>query len=163
MGRPARNNVHSNLLPSEVKFRSGISMAGFRGRSLSLCSFPVVLFLCGCGGPEIACDSPETRNAVLNTVSNDHGNALANFAAKNSNVAKDVENSPNSENARPSYLLDDEKIVTVSASPDKRTLTCSGSISVTVGDTKASKEVHFTVQKPADGKLAVSVAPFQFR
>ena len=138
-------------------------MASFRGRSLSLCSFPVVLFLWGCGDPKVECDSPETRNAVLNAISDDHSNALANFAARNSNVAKDVENSPNSENAKPLYRLEDEKIVTLPSSPDKRTLTCSGSISVTVGDTKASKEVHFTVQKPADGKLSVSVAPFQFR
>jgi hypothetical protein len=31
-----------------------------------------------------------------------------------------------------------------------------------VGDTKASKEVHFTVQQAADGKMSVSVVPFQF-
>jgi hypothetical protein len=36
-------------------------------------------------------------------------------------------------------------------------------LSVTVGETKASKEVEFTVQQqPSDGKIAVSVAPFQF-
>jgi hypothetical protein len=33
---------------------------------------------------------------------------------------------------------------------------------VTVGDTKASKEVVFTVQQPPDGKITVSVDPFQF-
>jgi hypothetical protein len=33
---------------------------------------------------------------------------------------------------------------------------------VTVGDTKASKELNFTVQQPSDGKMSVSVAPFQF-
>ena len=30
------------------------------------------------------------------------------------------------------------------------------------GDTKASKEVNFTVQQ-SDGKVAVSVEPFQFK
>jgi hypothetical protein len=41
-------------------------------------------------------------------------------------------------------------------------LECSGSISVTVGNTKASKELNFTVQQSLDGKITVSVAPFQF-
>jgi hypothetical protein len=31
-----------------------------------------------------------------------------------------------------------------------------------VGDTKASKKIDFTVQQSSDGKLSVSVAPFQF-
>jgi hypothetical protein len=31
-----------------------------------------------------------------------------------------------------------------------------------VGDVKASKEIDFAVQKVADGKLSVSVTPFQF-
>jgi len=33
---------------------------------------------------------------------------------------------------------------------------------VTVGQTKASKEVDFTVQQASDGKTSVSVEPFQF-
>ena len=37
----------------------------------------------------------------------------------------------------------------------------SGLISETVGGTKASKEINFTVQL-SDGKVAVSVTPFQF-
>jgi hypothetical protein len=53
-------------------------------------------------------------------------------------------------------------MVTTSTSDNKRTLKCSGSLSVTVGDTKASKEVDFTVQQSPDGKITVSVAPFQF-
>jgi len=65
------------------------------------------------------------------------------------------------ESTKPLYLLG-EKIVTTSTSADKRTLKCSGSISVTVGDTKASKEVNFTVQQSSDGKIDVSVDPFQF-
>jgi hypothetical protein len=53
-------------------------------------------------------------------------------------------------------------MVTTSTSKDKRTLQCSGGISVAVGDLKATKEINFTVQRSSDGKLSVSVAPFQF-
>jgi len=35
-------------------------------------------------------------------------------------------------------------------------------VAVTVGKVKASKEVDFTVQQAPDGKLTVSVEPFQF-
>jgi hypothetical protein len=122
--------------------------------------FAVVISLTGCG-PKVECDSPETRQAVLTAIANDHSNPLANFAAKTSNAVKDVETSPNSERARPLYLLGD-KIVTTSTSKDSRTLTCSGAISATVGDTKASKDVNFTVQRSPDGKISVSVVPFQF-
>ncbi|MBR0693450.1 hypothetical protein [Bradyrhizobium lablabi] len=124
------------------------------GRSLVLWSFPFLLVLSGCSEkPE--CDSIETRNAVLQIVSDDHGNPLVNFAAKNSTAM------PNPENVKPLYLLG-ERIVTTSTSEDKRTLQCSGAISVSVGDTKASKEVEFTVQQSLDGKISVSVIPFQF-
>jgi hypothetical protein len=51
-------------------------------------------------------------------------------------------------------------MVTVSTDDTKRTLKCSGA--VTVGDVKASKEVNFTVQQASDGKSTVSVEPFQF-
>jgi hypothetical protein len=88
-------------------------------------------------------------------------NPLETYAAKNSNVAKEKSSAAKLENAKPLYLLG-EKIVTTSTSKDKRTLTCSGGISVSVGDMKASKEVNFTVQQKSDGKLSVSVAPFEF-
>jgi hypothetical protein len=114
----------------------------------------ILLLLGGCSAaPE--CDSPETRSAVLKAVADDHRNRLAEFAAKNSTAKPDVDS------AKPQYLLG-EKMVTTSTSNDKRTLQCSGDISVTVGDTRASKEVRFTVQQAADGKISVSVAPFQF-
>ncbi|MGY4405361.1 hypothetical protein ACVIYL_006164 [Bradyrhizobium sp. USDA 3315] len=127
---------------------------GMPSRLLWFLGFPVLVVLGGCGD-QLECDSIETRKAVLQTISNDHRNPLVNFAARES-TAK-----PTAENANPQYLLG-EKIVTTSASEDKRTLQCSGGISVSVGDIKASKEVEFTVQKSSDGKLAVSVAPFQF-
>jgi hypothetical protein len=136
-------------------------MSYFRKRPIAFWSFPFLFFLIGCDAkPE--CDSFETRNAVLKTISDDHQNALAEFAAKRSNATKSSDESPEAEKSRqqPLYVLG-EKIVTTSTSADKQTLKCSGSISATVGDTKASKEVNFTVQQ-SDGKITVSVDPFQF-
>lgn len=125
------------------------------------------MFLSGCNAkPE--CDSIETRSAVLNIVSNDHGNPLVAYAAKNSTANRDMtspssetERSAQSESTKPLYLLG-HKIVTTSTSEDKRTLQCSGALSVAVGDLKATKEVTFTVQQSSDGKLSVSVTPFEF-
>ena len=136
-------------------------MPYFRKRPIVFESFLFLIFLSGCEAkPE--CDSFETRNAVLHTVSDDHNNALGQYAAKNSNMAKSSNASSEAEKSKqqPLYVLG-EKIVTTSTSEDKRTLKCSGAISVTVGDTKASKEVNFTVQQ-SDGKITVSVDPFQF-
>ena len=100
---------------------------------------------------------------MLKTVSDDHNNALVEYAAKNPNTAKssDANSEAEKSDQRPLYLLG-EKIITTSTSDNKRTLKCSGSISATVGDTKASKEIEFTVQQLSDGKLTVSVVPFQF-
>jgi len=135
-------------------------MSHFTERPIVFLSLSALVCLAGCD-PKVECDSPETRAAVLQTISDDHRNALANFAAKRSNVAEDVKQSSDSEKTKPLYLLG-EKIVTTSTSEDKRTLNCSGAISATIGDTKASKEINFTVQRPKDGKISVSVTPFQF-
>lgn len=124
--------------------------------------FPLLIVIAGCSAkPE--CDSFETRNAVLKAVSDDHNNHLGKYAAEKSTAGKSNDANPENEKARkqPLYLLG-EKIVTTSTSTDKRTLTCSGGVSVTVGDAKASKEIDFTVQQLADGRLSVSVTPFQF-
>ena len=137
-------------------------MPYFRKRPIVLWSFPFLILLSGCDAkPE--CDSFETRNAVLQSVSDDHNNALGKYAAKNSTMAKSSDASSEAETSKqqPLYLLG-EKIVTTSTSEDKRTLQCSGSMSVTVGDTKASKKINFTVQQSSNGKTSVSVAPFQF-
>ena len=137
-------------------------MPHFRKRPIVFWGFPFLIFLSGCDAkPE--CDSFETRNAVLKTVSDDHQNALVEYAAKNSNAAKSSDASSEAEKSKqqPLYALG-EKIVTTSTSENKQTLKCSGSISATVGDTKASKEVNFTVQQ-SDGKITVSVDPFQFK
>jgi len=137
-------------------------MPHFFKRSIAFWSCSFLIFLSGCSAkPE--CESFETRDAVLKAVSNDHNNSLGRYAAENSATAKPNDASSESEKARqqPLYLLG-ETIVTTSTSKDKRTLTCSGSMSVTVGDTKASKQIDFTVQQLSDGKLSVSVTPFQF-
>ncbi len=130
-------------------------------RSLALCSFPILVFLSGCGAGKPECDSIDTRNAVLDIVSNDHDNALGRYAAENPNTAKPNNAGSEAEKTKPLYLLG-EKIVTTSTSEDKRTLTCSSALSATVGATKASKEITFTVQQAPDGKISVSVDPFQF-
>jgi hypothetical protein len=120
----------------------------------SFLDFPFLISISGCSAkPE--CDSSETRLAVLKTVSDDHNNELGKYAAKNS-TAKPADASSEAQKSaqQPLYLLG-EKIITTSTSADKRTVTCSGSMSVTVGDAKASKEVEFTAQKSADGKISV--------
>ena len=134
-------------------------MEYFRKRPFVSWSFACLIFLSGCSAkPE--CDSFETRKAVLQTVSDDHNNPLVKYAAQNPNMAKSSDANSDAKE-RPLYLLG-EKIVTTSTSADKRTLNCRGSMSVTVGDTKASKDVNFTVQQSSDGNITVSVAPFQF-
>ncbi len=138
-------------------------MRYFSRRSLTLSNLPFLIFLSGCGASKPECDSIETRNAVLQIVSSDHNNPLARYAAENSNAAKPSDGNAEVEKSRqqPLYLLG-EKIVTTSTSGDKRTLKCSGAISATVGATKASKDVNFTVQQAPYGKISVSVEPFQF-
>jgi hypothetical protein len=130
-------------------------------------SLPCLVLLSGCNArPE--CDSFETRSAVLKSVSDNHSNSLGEYAAS-SNANKDgsdkagpaAAKSTKEEGKKPLYLLG-ERMVTTSTSEDKRTLKCSGAISATVGDTKASKEINFTVQQAPDGKISVSVEPFQF-
>jgi hypothetical protein len=39
---------------------------------------------------------------------------------------------------------------------------CSGGISAAVDDTKATKEVTFTVQQSSDGNISVSIDPIKF-
>jgi hypothetical protein len=129
-------------------------------RLLGFCSLPYLVFLSACGPKPPECDSFETRNAVLQVISDNHSNPLAAYAAKN-NSGPDVTKSANPESEKPSYRLG-QRIVTTSTSDDKRTLTCSAAISATVGDTRATKDVNFTVQQTPDGKLSVSVEPFQF-
>jgi hypothetical protein len=138
------------------------SMPYIRKQPIFFWSFPFLILLTGCDAkPE--CDSFETRNAVLKTVSDDHNNALIKYAVRNSTMAKSSDASAEAKNSKqqPLYALA-EKIATTSTSENKRTLKCSGSMSVTIGETKASKEINFTVQQSPDGNISVSVDPFQF-
>jgi hypothetical protein len=131
----------------------------------------VLLLLSGCGavGPE--CDSLDARNSVLKIASDDNNNALANYAARNSSVIEAKTNSARTEAEKTeiwktaaqgaSYALD-ETISTNSTSKDKRSVTCSGLLSATVEDATAQKQIDFKVEETPDGRVSVSVSPFQF-
>src|SRR6185437_8284188 len=88
------------------------SMLYFHKRPIVFWSFPFLVLLSGCDAKP-KCDSVETRSAVLQTVSDDHNNALVEYAAKNPNMAKSRDASSEAEKSkqRPSYLLG-ETIVT---------------------------------------------------
>ena len=147
---------------SGLKHRNARMMPYFANRSLVCWSLPVLIVSSGCvAAPE--CDSIESRKAVLQFVLGDGNNPLGTYAAKNSTVseASAAARSQTPTSETPLYQLG-QKIVTTSTSKDKLTVKCSGGISAAVGDIKATKEVTFTVQQSADGKISVSVDPFQF-
>ena len=133
--------------------------------------FSVLLLLNGCGGPKPEWDSLDTLNSVLKIISDDSNNALVNYAVKNSSSVAarmgdantEVEKLAIWEKARQDavYRLDDT-ILTNSRNRAKRTVTCSGVLYVTVGDTIAQKQVDFKVELTTDGKMSVSVDPFLF-
>jgi hypothetical protein len=123
----------------------------FNNQKLLLIFHVALLALLGGCETKPECDSIETRTAVLQAINDDHRNPLGNFAAEKNTAKRE----------KPMYQLG-QQIVTRSAGADKRTLKCSGALSATVGDTKGTKEVTFTVQKSSDGKVSVSVDPFQF-
>jgi hypothetical protein len=133
--------------------------------------FSVLLLLNGCGGVEPECDSLDTHNSVVKTISDDSNNALVNYAVKNSNsvaamvgnTTTEAEKSAIWEKARQGavYRLDD-KILTNSRNRAARAVTCTGLLYVTVADTTAEKQVDFKVERTTDGKMSVSVDPFLF-
>ena len=129
-------------------------MSAFENQ-FSLWPFPILLLLTACGSSEPECDTIETRQAVLQSVADDHNNPLVAFAERDSSMKAKLKNS------KPLYQLS-QKIVTTKKDRDKRTLQCSGGISVSVGDTKATKEIEFSVQRTSDGNISVAVVPFQF-
>jgi hypothetical protein len=59
------------------------------------------------------------------------------------------------------YTLDDTVIMN-SRNSATHTVSCSGLLSVTVGDTTAQKQIDFAVEQSAEGKIFVSVKPFLF-
>lgn len=133
-------------------------------RSLACWTFPLLILSSACWAKP-ACDSIETRKAVLQYFEGDTQNPLVEYAIKNATPGKEArqpktKNSAQA-NSKPLYQLG-ERIVTSSTSRDRLTLKCSGPLSVAVSDIKATKELIFTVQQAKDGKLSVSVEPFQF-
>jgi len=148
-----------------------IPMKHFReGKSILGC-LPVLVLLSGCGGATPECDSLDTRSAVVKIVSDDSNNALVNYAVKNSSAVAAMVSNTNTEAEKlaiwerarqgAKYRLDDT-IRTNSRSKAKRAVTCTGLLYATVEDVTAQKEVEFKVEQTADGKMSVSVSPFQF-
>ena len=143
----------------------------FSERKPLLSSLPLLLLLACCGRAEPDCASSDTRNSLIKIVSDDSNNALVDYAAKKSDAVKmrlkaaktEAEKSAILEKARQgaSYRLGDA-ISTNSKSKDKRSLTCSGTLSATVEDTSAQKQVDFTVDQTPEGTMAVAVRPFRF-
>ena len=140
------------------------------GRTVLRC-FPVLLLLSGCGEATPECDSLDTRHTVIKIISDDSNNALVNYAAKNSSVVAAMARNANTE-AEKSAILEkarqdaayrlDDTIRTNSINKAKRAVTCTGLLYATVKDTTAQKELDFKVEQTADGKISVSVSPFQF-
>jgi hypothetical protein len=140
------------------------------GRTVLRC-FPVLLLLSGCGEATPECDSLDTRNVVIKIISDDSNNALVNYAAKNSSVVAAMARNANTEAEKlailekarqgAAYRLDDT-IRTNSINKAKRAVTCTGLLYATVADTTAQKELDFKVEQTADGKISISVSPFQF-
>jgi hypothetical protein len=131
----------------------------------------ILLLLSGCGGAEPECSSPDTRNSVVKTISDDHNNRLVNYAVKNSDSVAAMVTTANTEAEKVAiwekarqgavYRLDDT-ILLKSRNRATHAVTCIGLLYVTVGDTTAQKEVEFKVEEATDGKPLVSVSPFLF-
>jgi hypothetical protein len=146
-------------------------MKHFQEGQTVLGCLPVLLLLICCGGATPECDSLETRNTVVKIVSDDSNNALVNYAVKNSsavaamvsNTNTEAEKSAIWEKARKgaAYRLDDT-IRTNSRNKAKRAVACTALLYATVEDATAQKEVDFKVEQTADGRLSISVSPFQF-
>ena len=148
----------------------GIPMNLFRTQQPSvLWCLPVLLVLTGCGDVGPDCATPDARNSVLKSVSDDRNNRLVNFAVDNSDsVAEllshaeaDAEKAAIKDKAKQGavYSLDDTIVVN---SKSRGATLCAGLLYVRVGDTTVQKEIDFKVEQAADGRISVSVTPFQF-
>jgi hypothetical protein len=146
-------------------------MKPFRKQQPLALWWPVFLLLSGCGEAEPECDSLDTRYSVVKIISDDSHNALVNYAVKNSSSVEAMVGATNTEAEKSAiwekarqgavYRLDDT-ILTNSRNRATRTVTCSGLLYVTVGDTIAQKQVDFKVERTTDGKMSVAVDPFLF-
>jgi hypothetical protein len=143
----------------------------FREEQRILECFSVLLLLGGCGGPEPECDSLDSRNSVVRIVSDNHDNALVNYAVENSSSVAAMLSDTKSE-AEKSAVLEKARRTAVYALGDTirmrsrnraaRAVACNGLLSVTVADTTAQKEIEFKVEQTTDGTTLVSVSPFLF-
>ncbi|MGZ3554150.1 MAG: hypothetical protein ACXVAL_19010 [Vulcanimicrobiaceae bacterium] len=131
--------------------------------------FPVLLLLSGCGDVGPDCGTRDARNSVLKSVEDDWNNRLINFAVDNSDAVEellshakaDAEKAAIKDKAKQGavYSLDDTIVVN---SKNKGAAMCTGLLSIRIGDTTVQKEIDFKVEQAADGKISVSVKPFQF-
>lgn len=148
----------------------GIPMNRLRKRRPSgLWCLPLLLSLGGCGDVGPDCGTPDARNSVLKSVADDRNNRLVNFAVDNSDAVEellshakaDAEKAAIKDKAKQDavYSLDDTIVVN---SKNKGAALCTGLLYVRVGDTTVQKEIDFRVEQVADGKISVSVTPFQF-
>ena len=106
---------------------------------------------------------------MLKSVEDDRNNRLLNFAVDNSDAVAellshakaDAEKAEIKDKAKQGavYSLDDTIVVN---SKSKGAAMCTGLLYVRVGDTTVQKEIDFRVEQVADGKISVSVTPFQF-
>jgi len=109
----------------------------------------ILLLLSGCGGAEPECGSPDTRNSVVKTISDDHNNRLVNYAVKNSDSVAAMVTTANTEAEKVAiwekarqgavYRLDDT-ILVKSRNRATHAVTCIGLLYVTVGDTTAQRK-----------------------
>jgi hypothetical protein len=146
-------------------------MRHLRERQAFMGIVPVLLLLSGCGEAESDCNSADSRAAVIKSISGDSHNALVDYAVRNSDALKTKTSAAHSE-ADKSAMLEkarqgavyrlSDAITTNSTSKDKRSVTCSGTMFVTVEGDIAQKQVDFKVEQAPDGKSSVSVSPFQF-
>jgi hypothetical protein len=140
-----------------------------RERQAAIWSLPVFYVLSACGAAEPDCNSADARASVIKTVSGNSNNALVDYAVNTSSALKtqldaastEADKSAILEKVRRSavYRLSD-KITT--NSKDARAVTCSGTMFATVEGETVQKMLDFKVEQEPDGKLSVSVSPFQF-
>ena len=106
---------------------------------------------------------------MLKSVEDDRNNRLLNFAIDNSDTVAELLSHAKADTDKAAikdkakqgavYSLDDTIVVN---SKNKGAAMCTGLLYVRVGDTTVQKEIDFRVEQVADGKISVSVTPFQF-
>jgi len=159
--------LFSGAVPNIVR----VVMKSFRKQSLGLYWLGVFLLLSGCKGTEFECGSLDTRSSVVEIISADSQNALVDYAVKHSSsvaamvndTRKEAEKLAIWEKARQGALYElDDSILTNSINRATGAISCSGLLSVTVGDTTAQKQVDFRIERAASGRISVLVNPFLF-